>query len=123
MHIDGEGLVPMLDVVVDDGLVVGERRVIDQNVNRAESLLRGSDQGLAIFLFGDIGRHGNGLAAGILDFADGGRERAGQEAMIAFIEYPCSTDDTRTLPGEQLGDLLTNPPTGTRNNGNAPIQL
>src|SRR5262249_16849053 len=105
------------------GLVVGQRRVIDQNVNGAEGVLRGSDEVLAIILFGDICRHGNGLAAGIPDFADGGRERARQEAVIAFVQCPRGTDDPRTLPGEQLGDLLTDPPTGTRNDGNAPIEL
>jgi hypothetical protein len=43
--------------------------------------------------------------------------------VIAFMQRPRGTDDTRTFQGEQLGDLLTDPPTGTRNDGNAPIEL
>jgi hypothetical protein len=60
----------VFDVVVDDRLVVGERRVVDQNVDRAECVLRGFDQSLAVILVGDIDRDGNSLSAGILDFAD-----------------------------------------------------
>src|SRR5262245_12577044 len=113
----------MPNVVVDDRLVVGERRIVDQNVDRAECVLGDFDQPLALFLSGDVDRDSNSRSAGLPDFRHRPRKRPGQEAMIAFVKGPCSADNARALLGEQSCDLLADAPAGAGYNGDAAIEL
>ena len=89
--------VPFLLGDVEDVLVVGDRDIVDQNVDAAEASDHGLDQRRDVAALGDVGREQLGLAAGLPD--------RGRDPLAARL---VQVDDRNlgALGGEQPGDLL-----------------
>ena len=107
---------------IRNGQEVAQRRVVDQNIHRAERRPRAVHQGLAIAFGGDIRREGAGLAAGL----GNGLNRAGKGAfqvVVAFVQGPRRTGDRGPFGRELFRDDLADAPAGPGHNGCLAVQF
>ena len=70
--------------------------VVDQDVELAERLFGFGEESLDFGRFGDVGLHGDGLAAFFVDVGD--------DAVRAFLAGAVVDDDGRAFGGQLFGD-------------------
>src|SRR5262249_29562600 len=108
---------PPVPLFLGDGenvLVVGDRDIVDQNIDAAEALHYRLDHRSDVAGLGDVGREQFGLAARPLD-----------RAHDALAPPPVDVDDRNlgALGGEQLGDLLADIASGPSHDRNLIFEL
>src|SRR5215472_16477552 len=111
---DRQHSVPLLLGDVENVLVVGDRDVVDQNIDAAEALHHRPDQGSDVAALGDVGGEQFGLAA-----------RAPDRAHDALAPRLVGIDDRNfgALGGEELGDLLADIASGASHDRNLIFEL
>ncbi len=63
MYIDRKGANPAIDSIVDNGHIVVQSRIVDENVHFAKLRSRLIDKCHAVGLFRDVCGHGDGVSA------------------------------------------------------------